>query len=124
MGAINDRKFVKCNIRTDKDGGQYREKTWAKVYMFEGEYALRESLLYAKSQSQREWRSDVTVWPHPLCVVVADECVRTRSCHPASVIKVSQPGYATLQERILHCIGITEPSEQVEMSFEIERYWT
>ena len=29
--------------------GQYREKTVAKVYVFEGEYALREAMSYAES---------------------------------------------------------------------------
>ena len=39
------RCIVKCGSRKDSDNGQYREKTMAKVYVFEGEYALREDML-------------------------------------------------------------------------------
>jgi len=48
VGAVYERYFIKRNFRTDWDEGQYREKTVAKVYMFEGEYALREALFYAE----------------------------------------------------------------------------
>ena len=48
MGAVYH--FIKNNSRTDRDGGLYREKTVAKVYAFEGEYALREAMFYAECQ--------------------------------------------------------------------------
>ena len=50
VGAVYERHFIKSNSRTDMDEGQYREKTVAKVYVFEGEYALREALFYAECQ--------------------------------------------------------------------------
>jgi hypothetical protein len=50
-------KGVRCIIKTSgissrailgqRDDGQYREKIVAKVYVFEGEYALRDSMSFA-----------------------------------------------------------------------------
>jgi hypothetical protein len=51
VGAVYDKRdFIKNNSRTDVDDGKYREKTVAKVYAFEGEYALREPISCAECQ--------------------------------------------------------------------------